>query len=109
MSLLAEPSFTSGMTITSMLLHSSILKSFNRVSPRVEVGLESILLSLGNLVIYCSPKKSERLSLVLVSDDLLQLHQLFLIKGDSRSSLSLTSLLLPYFLTPPALYVKTSG
>jgi len=51
MSLLAEPSFTSGMTITSMLLHSSILKSFNRVSPRVEVGLESILLSLGNF--YC--------------------------------------------------------
>ncbi len=51
MSLLAEPSFTSGMTITSMLLHSSVLKSFNPVSPRVEVGLESILLSLGNF--YC--------------------------------------------------------
>ncbi len=51
MSLLAEPSFASGMTIASMLLHSSILKSFNRVSPRVEVGLESILLSLGNF--YC--------------------------------------------------------
>ena len=73
--------------VDSRELDLSILKPFHRVSPGVEVGLESILLSLGNLVIYCSHKKSKRLSLVLVSDDLLQLHQLFLIKGDHTDTL----------------------
>jgi hypothetical protein len=74
---------SSGMIITSILVYLSILKSFRRVSPCIEVGLESTLLALGNFVIYCSFKEFKCLSLVLISDDFLEFHQLFLIKGDT--------------------------
>jgi len=59
------------MIITYILARLSILKSFHRISLGVEVGLESTLLSFGNLVIYCSFEEFKGLSLVLVSDDLL--------------------------------------
>ena len=71
------------MIITSILICLSILKPFYRVSPCVEVGLESTLLSPGNFVIYCPFKEFKCLSLVLVSDDSFQFHQLFLIKGNA--------------------------
>ncbi len=65
-----------------MLYRLSILKSFHRVSPGIKMGVESIFLSLGNLVIYCSFEEFKRLGLVLVNDDFLQFHQFFLIKGN---------------------------
>ena len=83
MNVLNHVTHSSGMIITSVLLSLSIFKSFHRVSPDVEVGLESILLSPGNPVIYCSFQEFKGLGFALVSDDSLQFHQLFLIKGDS--------------------------
>lgn len=71
------------MIITYILAPLSILKPFHRISLGVEVGLESTLLSFGNLVIYCSFEEFKGRSLVLVSDDLLWLNQLFLIEGDT--------------------------
>jgi len=59
------------MIITYILARLSILKPFHRISPSVEVGLESTLLPFGNLAIYCSFEECKGHSLVLVSDDLL--------------------------------------